>query len=125
MRPCAAGLTKFGRACARRLRAIKPAKGDKWHLEEIKINGRLHWLWRAVDQRGVVLDVLVQARRDARAYLSRPLGDRGELPAKVVRVLDAGVHSLPARGRMDVRRVAGEEHGTFAVAVHEANVGAP
>src|SRR3954465_522440 len=41
----------------------------KWHLDEvvIKIAGVKHWLWRAVDQTGMVLDVLVQSRRDKRA----------------------------------------------------------
>src|SRR5918993_6005803 len=40
-----------------------------WHLDEvaIKIAGVQHWLWRAVDQNGMVLDVLVQSRRDKRA----------------------------------------------------------
>ena len=42
--------------------------GDKWHLDEmyIKINGKTHYLWRAVDQHGNVLDILVTARRDTR-----------------------------------------------------------
>lgn len=42
---------------------------DKWHLDEvvIPINGKKYWLWRAVDSRGDVLDILVQARRDKRA----------------------------------------------------------
>ena len=46
-----------------------PAPGDKWHLDEvvIKIAGKKHWLWRAVDQDGIVLDILVQSRRDKRA----------------------------------------------------------
>jgi putative transposase len=44
-------------------------RGDKWHLDEIvlKISGVKHWLWRAVDQTGMVLDVLVQRRRDKQA----------------------------------------------------------
>ena len=43
--------------------------GDKWHLDEvfIRIQGELHYLWRAVDQDGIVLDILVQSRRDAGA----------------------------------------------------------
>jgi putative transposase len=46
-----------------------PRPGDQWHLDEVflKINGRLHYLWRAVDQDGDVLDVLVQNRRDKKA----------------------------------------------------------
>lgn len=40
--------------------------GDKWHLDEavISIGGKKHWLWRAIDQDGFVLDVLMQSRRD-------------------------------------------------------------
>ena len=46
-----------------------PRPGDKWHLDEvfIRINGKIHYLWRAVDQHGNVLDILVQPRRDAKA----------------------------------------------------------
>jgi putative transposase len=46
-----------------------PRAGDKWHLDEVatKIAGVTHWLWRAVDQAGMVLDVLVQSRRDKQA----------------------------------------------------------
>ena len=57
---------KFGQKAARRIRARRSTFGDKWHLDEvvISINGKKHWLWRAVDQFGIVLDVLVQSRRD-------------------------------------------------------------
>src|SRR3979411_1278297 len=43
--------------------------GDRWHLDEVylKINGRIHYLWRAVDQDGDVLDILVQSHRDKKA----------------------------------------------------------
>ena len=43
--------------------------GDKWHLDEvsIKISGVTHYLWRAVDQHGTVLDILVQSKRNAKA----------------------------------------------------------
>ena len=60
---------KFGSEFARRLRRRRPTPGDVWHLDEVflRINGELHYLWRAVDQHGVVLDILVQARRDAAA----------------------------------------------------------
>ena len=46
-----------------------PRRGDKWHLDEVVISfaGKKHWLWRAVDQDGFVLDVLVQSRRDKKA----------------------------------------------------------
>jgi len=57
---------KFGPAYARRLRRKAPSRRDIWHLDEVvvTISGKKHWLWRAVDQDGIVLDVLVQSRRD-------------------------------------------------------------
>ncbi len=60
---------KFGQGFANQIRRRLPAAGDKWHLDEVAINiaGRKHWLWRAVDQHGVVLDILVQSRRNAKA----------------------------------------------------------
>src|SRR3712207_6122736 len=60
---------KFGQEFANRIRRRLPCAGDKWHLDEvaIKIAGVQHWLWRAVDQSGMVLDVLVQSRRDKQA----------------------------------------------------------
>ena len=58
---------KFGQAYANRLRRRQAQPGDKWHLDEvfIRINGTIHYLWRAVDQHGNVLDILVQPRRNA------------------------------------------------------------
>jgi putative transposase len=52
---------KFGQAFANQIRRRLPLTVDKWHLDEVvlKINGVTHWLWRAVDQAGMVLDVLV------------------------------------------------------------------
>jgi putative transposase len=60
---------KFGRSFASRLRRRRPRPGDKWHLDEVfvRIQGVQHYLWRGVDQHGVVLDILVQERRDAKA----------------------------------------------------------
>src|SRR6202161_708967 len=60
---------KFGASFASKMRRQRPRPGDKWHLDEvfIRIQGELHYLWRAVDQNGVVLDILVQPRRDANA----------------------------------------------------------
>jgi putative transposase len=47
----------------------RPNAATKWHLDEVVITiaGKKHWLWRAVDQEGFVLDVLVQSRRDKKA----------------------------------------------------------
>src|SRR4051794_11283636 len=60
---------KFGQGFANQIRRRLPRAGDKWHLDEVclMIRGTKHWLWRAVDQDGIVLDVLVQSRRDKRA----------------------------------------------------------
>jgi putative transposase len=60
---------KFGQNFANQIRRRLPAPGDKWHLDEVVIGiaGRKHWLWRAVDQHGVVLDILVQSWRNAKA----------------------------------------------------------
>jgi putative transposase len=60
---------KFGQIYANGLRRRRPRPGDKWHLDEvfIKIGGKTHYLWRAVDQDGNVLDILVASHRDAKA----------------------------------------------------------
>jgi putative transposase len=60
---------KFGQTYANGLRRRRHRPGDKWHLDEvfIKIRGKTHYLWRAVDQDGNVLDVLVTSHRDAKA----------------------------------------------------------
>ena len=60
---------RFGRAFANALKRRRPRPGDKWHLDEVflRIGGKQHDLWRAVDQHGTVLDILAQSRRSARA----------------------------------------------------------
>jgi putative transposase len=60
---------KFGASFANSLRRRRPKPGDKWHLDEvfIRIQGELHYLWRAVDQDGIVLGILVQTRRNTGA----------------------------------------------------------
>src|SRR5215469_4102687 len=60
---------KFGQTYANELRRRRPRCGDIWHMDEVylKINGETHYLWRAVDQDGNVLDILVQSRRNKKA----------------------------------------------------------
>ena len=60
---------KFGQQYANQLRRRRPRPGDKWHLDEVflTIHGVRHYLWRAVDQDGHVLDILVQSRRNKKA----------------------------------------------------------
>jgi putative transposase len=60
---------KFGQTYANGVRRKSLRPGDSWHLDEVflKINGRVHYLWRAVDQDGDALDILVQRRRERKA----------------------------------------------------------
>ena len=57
---------KFGKAYADRIRQPAPVRGDKWRMDDVVVSiaGEKPWLWRAVDQNGFVLDVLIQRRRD-------------------------------------------------------------
>jgi putative transposase len=80
---------KFGQAFANQIRRRLPGAGDKWHLDEvvIMIAGVKHRLWRAVDQDGIVLDVLVQSRRDKRAakrLLRKLLKRQGRAPRVMI-----------------------------------------
>jgi putative transposase len=67
---------KFGASFASKMRRQRPRPGDKWHLDGVflRVRGELHYLSRAVDQNGVVLDILVQRKRDAKA--AGPLSSR-------------------------------------------------
>lgn len=60
---------KFGQTYTNGLRHKSSRPGDRWHIDKmfLRINGRLRYLWRAVDQDGDVLDILVQSRRDKKA----------------------------------------------------------
>ena len=80
---------KFGLADARRLRRSHPPADVRWHLDEmfVSINGKVMYLWRAVDCEGEVLDVLVQSRRNKKAALKlmrKLLKLQGFVPTKVV-----------------------------------------
>ena len=80
---------KFGQSFAQQIRRRLPAVGDKWHLDEVVISiaGGKHWLWRAVDQHGTVLDVLVQSRRNAKAaerLLRKLLKKHGKAPRVMI-----------------------------------------
>ena len=75
---------RFGTQIAVKIQRNRPRPADKWHLDEVvlKSNGTKHWLWRAIDAGGDVLDVLVQSRRDTAAAkkLMRKLFKRCGLP---------------------------------------------
>jgi putative transposase len=79
----------LGPLYARQLRRRQPRPGDKWHLDEvfIKVNGTMRYLWRAVDQDGNVLDILVQERRDtaaAKRFFRKLLKDLQYVPRVIV-----------------------------------------
>jgi putative transposase len=80
---------KFGPNYARRLKRKAASRHDIWHLDElvITIAGKTHWLWRAVDQDGYVLDEIVQTRRDtkvAKCLLKRLLKKQGCPPKRLI-----------------------------------------
>ncbi len=60
---------KLGPEYARRLKRKPPSRTEMWHLDEVVISiaGKKHWVWRAVDQDGYVLDEIVQSRRNTKA----------------------------------------------------------
>jgi transposase-like protein len=80
---------KFGPMFARNLRRLRPRPTSKWHLDEmvVAIQGKRMYLWRAVDSKGEVLDLLVQARRDTAAALRlmrKLLKKQGYAPDQIV-----------------------------------------
>ena len=80
---------KFGRIYARRLKRRHKGYGDTFYIDEVfvKINGKQHYLWRAVDQEGEVIDVFLQSRRDgaaAKRFFKRLLRGHGGEPREIV-----------------------------------------
>jgi len=80
---------KFGQTDANNVPRRTPRPGERWHLDEVflKINGRIHYLWRAVDQDGDVLDILVQSNREKKAakkFFRKLLKDLKYVPGVIV-----------------------------------------
>ena len=80
---------KFGARFAEELRRREARAGKTWHLDEVflRMNGRRVYLWRAIDEHGQVLDILVQERRDAAAaerFFRRLLARTGETPERII-----------------------------------------
>jgi len=80
---------RFGPAYARILRRRQGRLGDTWHLDELFVNihGRQQYLWRAVDQDGDVIDILLQPRRDRRAaerFFRKLLKGQGRAPRRLI-----------------------------------------
>ena len=80
---------KFGAPIAANLRRARPKPSDHWHIDEMAIvtGGKRYWLWRAVDNKGEVLDFLVQRKRDAKAagkLMKKLLKKQGFVPTRIV-----------------------------------------
>jgi len=80
---------KFGPYYARKLRRREGRLGDTWHLDELFVNiqGRRHYLWRAVDQDGDTIDILVQRYRNARVakrFFRKLLKGQGAEPRRLI-----------------------------------------
>ena len=79
----------FGPAHAQRLRHRRGRRGDTWHPDElfVTLNGRQQYLWRAVDEDGDVLDILVRSRRNRRAaerFFGKLLKRQGRVPRRLI-----------------------------------------
>jgi putative transposase len=106
---------KFGFAIAANIRRTRPRPSDHWHLDEmvISIRGNRYWLWRAVDNKGEVLDFLVQRRRNAkvaRNLMVNLLKKYGFVPTRVV---TDHLRSYPAAFRV-IRLTAEHDRGLRA-----------
>ncbi|GHP00465.1 IS6 family transposase [Reticulibacter mediterranei] len=79
----------FGQTYANEVRRRRPRCGDIWHMDEVilTIRGKKHILWRAVDQDGTVLDILVQSRRNTKAakrFFRKPLKGLQYVPRVII-----------------------------------------
>ena len=96
----------FGLDYARRLRRRRGRMGDTWYLDElfVTIQGQRQYLWRAVDQDGDVIDILVQSRRDRHAaarFFRKLLKGQGRAPRRVITdKLRSYSDCLSAEGRL-------------------------
>lgn len=99
---------KFGQAFAKKLRRRRGQPGDTWHLDElfIRIRGARYYLWRAVDQDGETLDILVQKRRNTKAA------------KRFFRKLLKGLRYVPNRLVTDQLRSYAAAHRTTLPSVH-------
>jgi putative transposase len=80
---------KFGADYVRTLKRRAGRLGDHWHVDEVflRINGQLQYLWRAIDQDGDVIDILVQPQRDrcaAERFFRRLLRGQGREPLRII-----------------------------------------
>jgi putative transposase len=116
---------KFGPAIARRLRQRRPRPSDRWHLDEmvVRIAGERLYLWRAVDDEGEVLDMLVQRRCDSRGALRlmrKLLKKQGFVPKLLVTDRLPSYASAFRRLRLTCRHEQGLRKNNRAENSHQA-----
>ena len=80
---------KFSQTFANQIRRRRPKPKRKWHLDEmrVQIKGEVFWLWRAVDEDGNLLDILIQRRRNkaaAKKFMRKLLKKQGFAPRVIV-----------------------------------------
>jgi len=114
---------KFGPMFAKELRRRRHRPTARWHLDEmaVLIGGRQFWLWRAVDDEGEVLDLLVQRRRDARAaarLMRKLLKKQGFAPALLVSDKLRSYGAAKTHLRLAVRHEQGLRKNNRAERIH-------
>jgi putative transposase len=119
-------MNHFGPMIAADLRRRRPKPHTSWHLDEVylKIDGRMAYLWRAVDAEGEVLDVLVQSKRHQRAALKlmrKLLKKYGFVPDRLITddlrsygaaARDRGIKKYHERGRWKNNRAENSHQPT-------------
>ena len=113
---------KFGPDLAEALRHRKPMRSRTWHLDEMRVvlGGVTHWLWRAANEHGDVLDVLLQEHRDtgaAKRFLCRLVDDQA-LPEQIV---TDGLRSYGAALR-ELPELSASEHVSVSAAERQNNL---
>jgi putative transposase len=107
-------VVKFGPQFAAELRKREARSGRVWHLDEmaVRIGGKQHWLWRAVEEHGATLEVLLQEHRDtdaAERFFQMLLGHAGTAPERIntdkLGSYAAAIHRLPDLAGVDHQQV--------------------
>ncbi len=107
-------VTKFGPQLAAELRKREARPGSVWHLDEmaVRIGGTQHWLWRAVDEHGATLEILLQEQRDtdaAERFFHVLFGHTGAAPQRIhtdkLGSYAAALRRLPELDRVDHQQV--------------------
>ena len=99
----------FGQTYANAIKRRSPRRGDKWHMDEmcLVMNGKKHWLWRAVDQDGYELDILLQSRKNkeaAKRFFRKILKGLQYVPRVII------TDKLPSYGAAKKEILPGVEH---------------